>query len=452
MDIIEKVKNIINGYYVEQSEKMYIPEDIVEDVFALAAANSHTVEQFLVLHNDAFDSTMFRCGAEYAKRGAKVRQHLAINNAKQLEGCKDYLLADKGENYFQGIALLSNTNMELMPELISFSMFDDKFVIVLEYDDNGGFYVTRREDILGACRKWLSVKIIDRPELDAAFLQEPLMMSADMMSEVSTVLCSHDHMNMDSCCWYHSVWQYLRLMNMVSTPTWHHDFYTDNLRDSLCDISSPRILISGTADYSSLSYVMRAMELLGKTGSYDVLDLCATPLFACKWYAKRKSASVGAMQMSIFDLQADGIYDLICTDAFLTRFTKDQISTILCIWYRALKPDGNVVTTVRVHDERHPCPDTPTAGDIAAFSTKASERSKIWGRVINYSSDEIAGMAGVYASKMKSNKIGTRDDILTAFTDAGFALCHVEDVEVAGELYPSRYLRIRARKSKKNEE
>lgn len=448
MNIIEKVKSIINGYYTEQLEKIYLPEDIVKDVFAISASNSTKIEQFCVLHNEAFDNIMFQCIVDYFPKIGTVRQHLAITNAKQLDICRDYILENKDSHFFQGIALLSSINLELMPELFSFTLFDNRFVIVLEHDDNGGFYLTQSNDILTACRKWLSVGIIDKRDLETSFLQEPLMMSADMMSEVSYVLCSHDHMNLESCCWYHSVWQYLRLMNMVSTPSWHHDFYINNLQDSLSKISSPKILISGAADYSSLSYVIRAMELLSKTGHYDVLDLCETPLFACKWYAKRKKIPLDTKQMSIFDLKSCEEYDLICTDAFLTRFTEEQISSILNIWYRALKHNGHVVTTVRIHDDKHPCPDSPSAEDVAAFSNKAYERSKIWGRVINYSPKEIAKKAGVYASKMKSNKIGTRENVLSAFINNGFDLCCVEDVEVSGELYPSRYLRIRARKNK----
>lgn len=448
MDIIEKVKSIINGYYIEQLDKLYIPEDIVKDVFSIAASNCNEIEQFCVLHNDTFDDVMFQCVADYVAHGGHIRQHLAINNAKQLEICRDFIFENKDSHFFQGIALLSNINLELMPELFSFTLFDKRFVIVLEHDDNGGFYLTQKDDIITACQKWLSIGIIDKRELETSFLQEPLMMSADMMSEVSCVLCSHDHMNLDSCCWYHSVWQYLRLMNMVSTPSWHHEFYIENLQKSMLKPSLPKVLISGAADYSSLSYVIKAAELLGKTGYYDVLDLCETPLFACRWYAKRKGVSLNTKQMSIFDLDSFDEYDLICTDAFLTRFNKDQMSTILNIWYKALKVGGNVVTTVRIHDEKHPCPEKPSDEDIVAFSNRAYERSKIWGRVINYSSSEIAKKAGIYASKMKSNKIGTKDDIVSAFTQAGFDLCYVDDVEVSGELYPSRYLRIRARRSK----
>ena len=53
-------------------------------------------------------------------------------------------------------------------------------------------------------------------------------------------------------------------------------------------------------------------------------------------------------------------------------------------------------------------------------------------------------MAKTYAKKMKSNNLGSKEDVLSVFTDVGFKLDYIEDVELQGELYPSRYIRLRA--------
>ena len=445
MEVIKKVKELIGDYYLGQEKKIYIPEDILNETFSLF--NGKKVEQFIIFRDNILKDAMID-GILKNKTPPEciIRQHIAIKNAKQIDGCKEIFSNKEQAKHFHGIALLSNVNIETMPELYSFTLFDEKIAIVLEKDDDGGYFITKDKVIIDICKKWLSLDFIDKQEIELSFLQEPLMMSADMMSEVSSVLCTHDHMNLSGCGWYHSVWQYLRLMNMVSTPTWHHDFYLENLQESLKNKSKPNVLISGAADYSTLSYTIRAMELLGEEATYSVLDLCETPLFACKWYAKRKQVSLETKQISIFDLDDDSKYDLICTDAFLTRFSQDKILQILNIWYKALKEGGSVVTTVRIHDEKHQCPSVPSEQDVNAFAIKAYERSKIWGGVINYSPEEIAQKARVYASKMKSNRIGTREEILELFQRAGFKLQHLEDIEVDGELYPSRYLRIRVLK------
>lgn len=448
MSVIDDAKRVINGYYLGQFEKLYIPEDVIRDVFEVALDSAKEVKHFCLFSDTIEEDKLYNCVdiATHSCPEKIVQQCIAVNNIKQLENRVQFPFLDLSSNAKQGIILLSNVSVELLPTPFNFLLFDSKFALVLDSDQDGGYYLASNDSLISECNSWLSVKMIKRNELNTCFLQEPLMMSADMVSEVASVMCTHDHMNMEGCYWYHSVWQYLRLMNMVSTPSWHHDFYIEQICKAVESVEKPQVLISGAADYSSLSYVIRAFETVGKTGAYDVLDLCETPLFSCKWYAKRKNAHLGILQMSIFDLKIEGKYDLICTDAFLTRFPKEQMENILNIWYKSLKAEGQIVTTIRIHDDKHMCPDTPSEDDVSIFAEKARRRSKLWGPVINYSSDEIANKAKVYAEKMHSNCVGTRDDIEKAFVNSGFVIDYIEDIDVVGELYPSRYLRIRAKK------
>ena len=189
---------------------------------------------------------------------------------------------------------------------------------------------------------------------------------------------------------------------------------------------------------------------LSKEGSYSVLDLCQTPLFACQWYAKREKIEINTICTSIFDLKEHNKFDLICTDAFLTRFSKDDMRRVISVWYDALSDGGNIVTTIRIHDDKHICPETPADEDIELFRRKAFERSKIWGNAINYSQEQVSVMAETYARKMKSNSIGSREDVLQVFGETGFEIIFLEDVDLQGELYPSRYLRIRAVKGERH--
>ena len=45
------------------------------------------------------------------------------------------------------------------------------------------------------------------------------------VSSLSPASCSHGPVDAVSCAWYHGVWPFLREVDMVSSPTWHHDFY-----------------------------------------------------------------------------------------------------------------------------------------------------------------------------------------------------------------------------------
>lgn len=447
MEIIDQAKMIISGYYSGEYAKMYIPGDIVGSVFSIACRDAKTVQQLCVFNDELYDDVFYRGAIENADTcSGTISQTIAFNYIKQIQQYPD-IIAQKS-SLKKSIIVLSNIDMEAMSQPFSFTVFDNKVAIILDADNNGGYFLTSDSEFLSRCRKWLEIPRIDEHNIRTSFLQEPLMFSADMMSEVASVLCTHDHMNMDGCYWYHSVWQYLRLMNMVSTPSWHHDFYVEQLAYAIEPFSHPRVLISGAADYSSLSYAIKAVKQAGKACDFSVIDLCETPLFACKWYAKREHVSVRTICSSIFDLNEPESYDLICTDAFLTRFPKDDIKRIIDLWYAALADKGSVVTTIRIHDERHVCPETPSELDIQEFRHKALERSKVWSCMINYSQEQVAEMAAVYAYKMKSNCVGDKSFVLNAFEEAGFTIAYIDDAEVRGELYQSMYLRIRAEKRK----
>jgi len=56
-----------------------------------------------------------------------------------------------------------------------------------------------------------------------------LLQTALDMEELSAAHCVGGYLSGSSCSWYHSAWQYLRLIDMVSTPSWHGNFYADQL-------------------------------------------------------------------------------------------------------------------------------------------------------------------------------------------------------------------------------
>lgn len=51
---------------------------------------------------------------------------------------------------------------------------------------------------------------------------------------------------METCTWYHSVWQYLRVIDKVSSPEWHSIFYEKCFNKLFKEKENPKILISGT--------------------------------------------------------------------------------------------------------------------------------------------------------------------------------------------------------------
>ena len=204
-------------------------------------------------------------------------------------------------------------------------------------------------------------------------LKDYLLNTCNDMYNVACANCKADYVDEDSCFWYHSVWQYLRVLNCVSSPEWHLQFYVGAIKEyvKLNNKSFLNILISGCADNSMLYVVVIAISEIMKerpdlTGKIVAVDLCDTPLLICKkWWSKEKEEnqkkndpySIVFQNISFSTVTkdickySDSNFDLIVTDAFLTRFQKDSASNLLEHWGSLLNGHGQVITTVRIHEK-----------------------------------------------------------------------------------------------------
>ena len=148
-------------------------------------------------------------------------------------------------------------------------------------------------------------------ELD---LEEPMLKSAPLMSMISEVMCKGSQMCAEDCSWYHRIWQYLRIFDVASTPTWHYQFYIDSLQRLFAMRKNIKILISGTADYSMLAHLLYAFSKLDREDEITVLDLCQTPLVLCEWYASQEGKKIKTIQQDILKFNKQEYFDLIITD------------------------------------------------------------------------------------------------------------------------------------------
>lgn len=441
----ESIKNLLIDYYSHSQNEAVVPQRLIPKIIEIILKQGiNEITQVVFFENAYADNLISKTLTKHAKE-LKINRFYAVQYLKQLKDKKcEYLLAqDKKAGITSSIFALSKAQSEKLPDFTEFILFDNNFAII-----NRSIFVcenifTENKNIILDCIKW--VKFVNsQKEIIYAndFLQEPLMQSADMMYEVASLCCSHDHVNNDSCQWYHSIWQYLRLLDMVSTPSWHHDFYINHLFDNVEGNKRVPVLISGTADYSILSYVLHVAKNKEIDADVSVIDLCETPLFACRWYANKLNKKVNAMQTSVFDLDENIKYDMVCADAFLTRFKGEQFKNVVSKWYNVLNPGGIAVTTVRVHDENHACPKEPLETAVQKFKEKAIQRMEVWERHINLTTEEMGEKAEAYARTMVSNYLGTKEHILEEIKNCGFSVDYIEDVEVSGELYPSRYIRL----------
>jgi hypothetical protein len=268
-----------------------------------------------------------------------------------------------------------------------------------------------------------------------------LIKSADLTNANARRFCSGSYLDRQSCAWYHGVWQYLRLMDLVSSPSWHHDFYTSSLKSIATASRESHILISGTADYSMYAYVLDAIAASKETSEVVIIDMCETPLLACTWLGEQTGQRPLTRKEDIryLALVQPAYFDCICSDAFLTRFEGNEVDAVLAAWAKLLKPGGSVITTVRIYQTERP--DRPAKDAIAAFVHRAETGWEQYENRLAPTTREITQKTEVYARRMTSNSLGTKDAVLEKVSQY-FQIIHSETVDVRGELYPSSYLRL----------
>ena len=276
-------------------------------------------------------------------------------------------------------------------------------------------------------------------------LEEPMMITAPLARQLAPVLCKGSYMSKEDCSWYHSSWQYLRIFNLVSTPTWHGKFYLDNLQKLASDQRHPRVLISGSADYSTLAHVLWAYREARARCDISVIDLCETPLLLCKWYAKYVGEEIAAEKQSILDVRGESPFDLITSDAFLTRFDPAERIEVVAKWGSLLRDGGKVITTVRI--ESRPDADVvkSSPAEVTNFRKRAAREANKWRGFLEIPEEDVAELAQRYAERMESFSLQTKEELLDLFQNAGFR-CEIEMAEVPGEMKASVYARVVAEK------
>ncbi len=261
----------------------------------------------------------------------------------------------------------------------------------------------------------------------------------------------------NNCKWYHSSWQYLRLLGMVSTPEWHHDFFSTQLSDAVKNKESDiRILISGLADFGMLAYIVNACLKHPDKRSIHIMDRCKTPLLMSHWYQKKieypgiiKTFQCDARETDI----RDNHYDVIVTDAFLTRFNAADRKKVLSEWNRMLNPDGIVITTIRKRIDGGNIVKA-SAIEKENFGKKAKEKMAAWKNEHIYNSllekelteEKIEEYAIDYAENMTTNKIGDKAAIKKEFEENNLNIITCEEIETPGEYGKTIYFQIVAQK------
>jgi hypothetical protein len=459
--IFKEARSAIRNYYRQEEDGnasvLTCPLPLTSELFSNAAVHCQEETKQLVpitkeeIDAGAYEYVIWREAARYGLKCEKT--YILPHSGFSRQSVEEVLKEDKRSGITSRIVVLSSIPTDIREiGAQGFSIYDDCVVISPHYNQTFSWHhpyewavSSRKEDVEKYNDLWKRLNEYSHAgfqHVSLTDLDEPLVLSADLINGVAPVLCSGDHIDTSNCAWYHGTWQYLRLLQMVSTPTWHHEFYSTHLFKEFAARKESRVLIPGTADYSMLAYVQAAGNRANTSLDLHVLDLCQTPLFACKWFAKKNGFNISTHQADILsaNVMELGSFDIICTDAFLTRFSGDDRSKVIERLFSLLKADGKLITTIRMHSRS----DSGRTDEDAVhdFTERALILAERWMPFIRKTPSMIAELADVYAKKMKSHVFGDEVQICSALNNAGFKILEKQSESVPGELFPTVYLRL----------
>jgi hypothetical protein len=253
-------------------------------------------------------------------------------------------------------------------------------------------------------------------------IEEPLLESAPLAWRLAPDLCRKEPATGESCAWIHGFWQYFRLLGLASTPSLHVSFFTEALTARAGNTGTPRVLISGAADYSMLALVLGAYGARDVRPEVTVVDRCETPLMLNRWFAQRAAFEITTRLCDILEYSEARPFDVLCTHSFLSEFPRDYWPRLLAKWRELLRPGGSAVTINRVRPGSGPEPVRFTPEQASALRAAVLENALTLPRASGADPRLLAQAAETYASRRRTWAPQSREQILALFENAGFSM------------------------------
>ncbi len=251
-------------------------------------------------------------------------------------------------------------------------------------------------------------------------LQEPLELSAPLAWRLAPTLCRLDSATGENCSWLHRFWQCLRLMGLAATPERHFDFYRRGFDGVTGDNGSPRVLVSGAADYSMLAHLLAAFRARGVEPVVTIVEVCDTPLHLNQWYAERMSCRIETVRCSVLEYSAPAAFDAVCTHSFLGQFSRDRRPALAAAWRRVLRPGGMVITANPLRplgaDERN----SFTAEQANAFRAVVQSKVETLSGLLQVEPRDVVRQAEIYARAQYGYPVRSGKEVIDLFESSGF--------------------------------
>jgi SAM-dependent methyltransferase len=249
---------------------------------------------------------------------------------------------------------------------------------------------------------------------------EPLELSAPLAWRLAPTLCRLNSATGENCSWLHRFWQCLRLMGLAATPERHFDFYRRGFDGVTGDNGSPRVLVSGAADYSMLAHLLAAFRARGVEPVVTIVEVCDTPLYLNRWYAERMSCRIETVRCSVLEYSVPAAFDAVCTHSFFGQFSRDRRPALPAAWRRLLRPGGMVITANPLRplgaDERN----SFTAEQASAFRAVVRSRVETLSGLLQVDPQDILRQAENYTRAQYGYPVRSGKEVLDLFESSGF--------------------------------
>ncbi len=238
---------------------------------------------------------------------------------------------------------------------------------------------------------------------------------------------THCHQDSDgrSCAWYHGSWQFLRLLDLVSTPDVHAAHFCIQLERIAGDPTFKNILVSGSADSSLVQTIHEALRHRQSEIKLTVIDICETPLKVCQQYADKSGFRITTLNQDVLEGVPEGAFDAIFTHSFMGYFDDVARQCLLQQWAQSLRPGGRLITVQRIRENYGSDVVQFNDHEIDAFVARAQNLIGLADNVA-LSEFNIVDMAKQFAERFRNFPVRSSEQLKAMFETAGFTLARFE--------------------------
>lgn len=264
----------------------------------------------------------------------------------------------------------------------------------------------------------------------ALHVHETRLSAAKFAYEYSQAHCQQ-HPNAQTCAWYHGSWQFLRLLDLVSTPASHFSHFDSQLKEIAADFTFKNILISGSADSALVQAVYQALAHRKTDIRLTAVDICATPLKVCEHYADTVGINIETLRQDVLEGLPSGSFDAIFTHSFMGYFNDADRQRLLSQWAQSLRKGGRLVTVQRIR-ENYPSDIVRfNSAEVDAFVARAADLMQQPGNE-DLTEFDIVAMARTFAENFQNFPVRSARQLQDMFEASGFKLTKFRQQETKG--------------------